>query len=103
MKVSVALIFKERPRQWGLRGDPFLWDELEKHFTSIYTPITAEDFYHEFNIAFHDLTGAALGADKIYVPKYCHGGMSSGMICSTFWADTALPMLTKRLKEINNG
>lgn len=103
MRVSVSKIFKDRPWQWGLRGDPFLWDDLEKHFTSIYAPLTEEEFCFEFYNAFHELTGATLGTDKIYVPKYSHGGMSSGMVCSTFWSDTALPMLTERLKEINNG
>ena len=103
MRDSVGKIFQEHPQQWGIRGDPYLWDDLEKHFANIYAHLTEEEFNLEFCTAFHELTGATLGADKIYVPKYYHGGMSSGMICSTFWADTALPMLTERLKEINNG
>ena len=28
MKLSV--IFKERPEQWGFRGDPYFWDHLKK-------------------------------------------------------------------------
>lgn len=103
MGVSVGKIFQDRPQQWGLRGDPYLWDDLEKHFADIYTPLTEEEFNREFCKAFNELIGATLGTVDTYVSKYSRGGMSSGMICSTFWTDTALPMLTKRLKEINNG
>lgn len=28
MKHCVSEIFDERPKRWGLRGDPFLWERL---------------------------------------------------------------------------
>ena len=30
--VFVSEIFKEKPRYWGLRGDPYLWKAMEEHF-----------------------------------------------------------------------
>lgn len=30
MLKTVSVIFNERPKSWGLRGDPYLWDDLDK-------------------------------------------------------------------------
>ena len=38
--VFVSAIFEEKPKQWGFRGDPYLWEELKKEFSEIYTSIT---------------------------------------------------------------
>jgi hypothetical protein len=102
VSVSVAEIFKERPSQWGLRGDPYLWDNLEKYFSSIYLPLTDEEFLRMFYTAFQNLTRRAFETEElIHVQKYSHGGMSNGMVSPKFWKDIALPKLTERLSLIN--
>jgi len=68
----------------------------------MYAPLTEEKLSREFCKAFNELTGTTLRTVDTYVSKHSHGGMSSGMICSVFWSETALPMLIKRLNEINN-
>jgi hypothetical protein len=102
MSVSVAEIFIKRPSYWGLRGDSYLWGDLEEYFSSIYLPLTEEEFLSMFYTAFQTLTGRAFKTEEIiHVEKYSHGGMSSGMISPEFWRDTALPKLTERLRMIN--
>jgi len=44
MVKSVSIIFKSKPKRWGLRGDPYLWDELEKNFSTILFPCSKECF-----------------------------------------------------------
>jgi hypothetical protein len=36
MRKSVSIIFQEPPSQWGLRGDPYLWNELETYFSNVF-------------------------------------------------------------------
>lgn len=99
MKRSVSVIFHERQSQWGLRGDPYLWDELETHFSDFLLPFSEEDLLKEFFKAVEQLTGNRLDSNEhLFVPRYNHGGMSSGMISSNFWLEKALPLLIDRLK-----
>ena len=101
--MNVSVVFKERPLQWGMRGDPFLWDDLSKYFDTRYMPYTESQFKREFYSKFFDNCGKELGTEMMtFVPKYARGGMSSGMVSHVFWQDTALPLLIKRLGEIQN-
>lgn len=97
--MSVDNIFKDRPERWGFRGDPYLWDDLEKHFENFLIPMSVDSFQKEFFKAFQELTEASINSNDIFVPRYNHGGMSSGMISSEFWKDVALPLLTERLRR----
>lgn len=104
MKINIAQIFKNRPAQWGLRGDPFLWNDLEKHFSKYKTPYLEEDFLKEFYIMFEKFTGDSFNHNQnIVVKAYSHGGMSNGAICKEFWANTALLLLLKHLDQINSN
>lgn len=98
--VFVSMIFEEKPKQWGLRGDPYLWEEMRKEFATVPITISLEEFVKEFKDVFEKLTGTPLtrGA-HIFLSKYAHGGMSSGQICGDFWIDKALPLLVERLKK----
>lgn len=102
MDISVANIFEERPKQWGLRGDPYLWGDFEKGFSHICIPYSEEDFCKEFNRMFEKFTKFKIDSeDYIHIPRYSYGGMSSGVICKEFWLNKALPMLIKRLHKLN--
>lgn len=102
MRKSVSIIFQEPPEQWGLRGDPYLWSDLEIYFSNGFFPCTEEHFMKEFYTAFEKLTGSKLESkEQIFVPQYNHGGMSGGMVDSTFWLDKALPLLINRLQKAN--
>jgi len=101
LKHSVADIFKERPNQWGFRGDPYLWNDLEKFFSAKSMPYTAKEFTEEFYAVFEALTGKKPDTqDTIYLQQYSHGGLSGGMICQEFWLKEALPLLLWRLDHL---
>jgi len=53
-------IFKEKPEKWGLRGDPFLWDDLERYFSNTKFPKNEAEFEKTFLSAFQELTGESL-------------------------------------------
>ena len=98
--VFVSTIFEEKPKQWGFRGDPYLWEEMMKEFSTVPVTISLEDFVKEFKEVFEKLTGTPLTRDcHIFLSKYAHGGMSSGQIRGEFWTDTVLPLLVERLKR----
>lgn len=102
MKVNVGAIFHKKPMQWGLRGDPYLWEDLEKYFSSIAIPYPEDDFVEEICKVFHQLTGHKMESKgTVRVSGYSHGGMSSGMICQEFWMNEAIPLLVERLHELN--
>ncbi len=102
MTITVSSIFKEPPDQWGLRGDPYLWDDLKKHFSNFFIPYSEEAFHKEIHDIFEKLTGDKMeSVGYINIPKYRHGGMSNGTICQEFWLNKALPLLTNRLQQLN--
>ena len=103
MKSRLKVIFEEKPKQWGLRGDPYLWDDLLENFLIYPVSIDELEFIEVFNSAFIKLTGGSIDkVDYIYVPNYDHGGMSSGMISPEFWKEVALPMLLDRLRDLKS-
>jgi len=94
-------LFKEEPLRWGLRGDPFLWRDMERTLRGISFPQTEAQFIALIERTFEQLTGARISsADHIYVEKYAHGGMSSGYVSPAFWRETALPLLRARYAVI---
>lgn len=102
MRATVAIIFRDRPSQWGFRGDLYLWEDLENHFSNVPLPYPIEDFEAELHSFIAELTGNRLTArDEPHVPKYHHHGMSAGMISGWFWIDQGIPLLLSRLNEMN--
>jgi hypothetical protein len=98
----MKVIFQKEPAQWGFRGDPYLWRDLQEYMCSAKQPQNEEAFEKLFKEAFAHLTGKELERNSmIYVEKYNHGGMSGGRIAVEFWVDTGLPLLKKRFREMN--
>lgn len=102
-KRYVSEIFDSKPLQWGLRGDPYLWDDLQKVFNAVEVPHNEEAFLHELLSNIELLIGGTLNQDSIiFVEHYNKGGMSGGSISGDFWIRKAIPLLIKRLQEINH-
>jgi len=102
-KPMMAVIFKDRPQNWGYRGDPHLWDDMEVLFKETTWPDSEEEVVELIESAFMQLTGSSLAShEDIFVPKYDKGGMSSGMISMEFWRNTALPILKGRYTRWNS-
>ncbi len=101
LSLKASTLFSIKPPRWGLRGDPFLWQEMKDHFHNICIPESVEILIMLVEEAFHKLTGHELREDKdFYVEKYSHGGMSSGFVSPLFWRSKIVPVLSKRLSEI---
>lgn len=97
---TVAVLFEPEPMSWGLRGDPWLWREMKERLASVQLPRTAEDVAAIVSAEFERLTGRPVSrSETIYVERYSHGGMSSGMVSPDFWRDTAIPLLQRRHAE----
>lgn len=98
-RLSVADLFEHKPQNWGLRGDPYLWEDMKQSFSSIMLPVSTEAFIEKFRDEFEKITGMPLTQDcRPLVPEYSDGGMSAGQVSGRFWLDVALPLLLERLK-----
>ncbi|MFZ6873422.1 MobA protein [Undibacterium sp. Di27W] len=95
--LTIAMLFKEAPTSWGLRGDPYLWEELQEYFATAALPESAILLQEKIEQAFQDLTGLSMyESDNFLIPRFAHGGMSSGQICTKFWRESAVPLLMQR-------
>lgn len=94
----VSCIMEPTPDRWGLRGDPFFWEELRQHFDKIPMPYDEWNLKLDIYRLFSQVTnGEWLSkAGYVFVAKYAHGGMSSGKLCGDFWRDEAIPLLMER-------
>lgn len=102
MELKVSVIFNERPKRWGLRGEPFLWSDLENVFSELLMPCTEDEFIFKMEEYFFKLTGHKLDENNnFYMEKYSKGGMSSGYICPRVWREKLIPLLVKRLLKYN--
>lgn len=95
--MKVGDFFKEPPRQFGLRGDDFLWEDLANTFQEYQVP----ESYFEFNIFLLDkiefLTGKDIRREgDFFIEKYQGRGMSSGYISSETWINKIIPELIER-------
>ena len=97
---KLSELFNEAPAQWNLRGDPHLWQEMKGTIDSHEFPSTEEEFSALIAQIFQQLTGTSLAQrEPVFIQKYSHGGMSSGYISPTFWAEQVIPFLLRRYRE----
>jgi hypothetical protein len=97
---TVASLFQEAPTRWGLRGDPYLWQEMQATLGSHAYPSTEGQLTVLIEQTYQQLTGAPLSNhDPVFVERYSHGGMSSGSVSPQFWAETAIPLLRARYRD----
>jgi molybdenum cofactor cytidylyltransferase len=91
-------IFQPPPPHWGLRGDPYLWQELEQALAGQplpESPIAVDALLAHLYVT---LVGENPSVGRrTYVPRYAHGGMSSGYVDADFWLTQGLPLLRQRL------
>jgi hypothetical protein len=94
---TIADLFQETPKQWGLRGDPYLWQEMQNYFAQTPLPHSGEQLEQLLTQAFETLTGQPITSEKfIAVDRFPRGGMSGGMVSPAFWRETAVPLLCER-------
>jgi hypothetical protein len=97
---TLASLFQERPKQWGLRGDPHLWQEMKATLGNVTYPATEEQFAALIEQTYQQLTGAALtNRDPVFVERYNDGGVSGGYVSPQFWPEIAIPLLRARYRD----
>lgn len=99
--IFIASLFDERPWQWGLRGDPYLWEEMQTNFIATPLPETADQLKVALEAEFLSLTGHPINSEQefIFIERLAHGGMSSGGVSIPFWRETAIPLLIERYNQ----
>ena len=97
---KLSRLFAATPRQWNLRGDPWLWRDLTGRIDAAKRPLNADEFAAWIEVEFEHLVGVPVShAEVVFVKKYSHGGMSSGCINPKFWRETVIPFLKKSFEE----
>lgn len=97
MPHDLSELFDEEPPRWSLRGDPWLWREMRERFQGTPVPASSNELAEVIGRMFKELTGKPIThPDYIFVARYAHGGMSSGMVVPQFWRETLIPLLTAR-------
>jgi len=95
--MKLRQIFEPKPHTWGLRGDPYLWEELQSQLGELQMPESAETLSEWLYCAYYALTKRPLAnGEPFVVERYKHGGMSSGGISPKFWLETGMPLLIGR-------
>ena len=93
-------LFKLRPKKWGLRGDPYLWDGLLEVLEESPLPMTYSECARKIEETFECCTGVQFSdRGQPFIERYAHGGMSSGHISLEFWQRVAMPLLLKRFSK----
>jgi hypothetical protein len=97
---TLVSLFRDEPSHWGLRGDPYLWQEMKAALGNHIYPSTEEQLTALLEQTYQQLTGTPLNSpDPIFVERYSHGGMSSGYVSPQFWAEKAIPLLRARYRD----
>lgn len=96
-KQVIENMFNPTPKQWGLRGDPYLWESLRKHFEQEGLPNKIDEFEIELIKLFKSKTNKSIfDKQSVFVGEYAYGGMSSGQIYIDKWRDEFIPLLMSR-------
>ena len=97
---TLSQIFQDEPSRWGLRGDPYLWNEMKTVLEDLAYPDTEEDFNTLLEQTYEKLTGrSSKESHSVFVERYSHGGMSSGHVSPQFWIEVGFPMLRARFRQ----
>lgn len=101
--MKMGRLFEEKPTPWGwgLRGDPYLWQELKETLQDVDAPYALTAVHKLLSSTYEALTGRSiLDEEHFYIERYDHGGMSRGMISPQFWREKGLPHLLQRYKKL---
>ena len=102
--IDVGRLFGDEPNQWGLRGDPYLWQELRQAFEKEGVPALTADFNNRLNELYQRLIGEELGlSENVYIERYPPAGMSGGMVSSKFWKDIGFKLLLQRHRNLTTN
>ena len=100
--MKLSIIFEERPRQWGFRGDPYFWDHLKDRAENMEL-IFPDELEKWIKREYFSLAGKPLTdeyGDFAVIKRFAHGGMSSGGVDNKWWMEEGIPLLKSRLAAL---
>jgi hypothetical protein len=86
-------------RQWGLRGDPHVWEALRTAVGGDPTPADPAEVQAAFSAGLRRVAGIDVESgdgQAVQRGEFAHGGMSSGMVDVGWWRDRGVPLLVQR-------
>ena len=95
-------LFEEQPQQWGLRGDPFLWEKLKDHLKTQneeFNTLQFEECISNYIECFVNENGQKVNDDIVFVESFPAEGMSGGRISLQWWNDKGIPFLLQKFRE----
>ena len=100
--MRLSIIFEEKPKRWGFRGDPYFWDYLKERAENMEI-ISQDELEQWIKDEFFSISGKALTdkyMDFAVIKQFSHGGMSSGGVDNRWWTEKGIPLLKERLSKL---
>lgn len=94
-------IFNKKPKKWGLRGDPELWQIIKKRFKDYDDPKNQIEFNKKLELEFNAMIkkGEQSSDEIVWFENFSQLGMSGGLISLEWWNNIGLPLLRKRYSD----
>ena len=100
--MKLSIIFEEKPKRWGFRGDPYFWDYLKERAEHM-EPLSPDELEKWIKQEYFWLSGKAMSdeyGDFAVIKQFAHGGMSSGGVDNLWWVEEGIPLLKSRLAAL---
>ena len=100
--MKLSIIFEDKPRRWGFRGDPYFWDHL-KELAEDMDVVSPDELEKWIKAEYLSLSGKALTGeymDFAVIERFAHGGMSSGGVDNVWGTEEGIPLLKSRLSAL---
>ena len=100
--MKLSIIFEEKPKRWGFRGDPYFWDHL-KELAEDMELVSPDELEKRIREEYLLLSGKPLTddyGDFAVIRQFAHGGMSSGGVDNEWWMEEGIPLLKSRLAAL---
>ena len=102
--INLSQIFENEPESWGLRGDPFLWEDLKEKLSQYTIEKSNNNIETILKFNFEILTGHNIDhEDQIFLEKYKNNGMSSGHIDVSGWRNNIIPLLVNNYINLTSS
>ena len=98
-QITVATLFRDDPPRWGLRGDPYLWNELHESLRTASAPRTRGELAHRLREQLRHLCGVDIVStdeQAVRIERFPTEGMSGGYVSAQDWKDRFIPLLVGR-------
>lgn len=102
--MDLAELMRERPGTWGLRGDPHLWEAMERSFKFVPIPSSSSVLERLLEDCFARHAGVPLSFEgEHYLAAFDAGGISSGHVMPAFWRTQLIPLLLERARAAQDA